>query len=287
MNAAICILITQLFFLTATATTHCWETMGKKSQHSVLWPEDGRPVDNEVLIGVIRSELASIEPRRKPDVALGSVVWKGQQKILGISVSERDLADRFGAESLKYHKDNGRDVLHVAIRTYLDLGMEQGRRDFLNLPEFQKLLSMVPNLKDIVEKKPINPTKFMESVDQIRISLLEIKDLAEIEIFQATRKKSASYFKIQDLIESYYTLDPAQSQQLRQSLLSMSHYGRQQGVRFWYSSTKKKLLSVISSIERNSEFFSPKFSLSDDSLNELAMIMAQELIVTAAFLASN
>lgn len=287
MNKAIFVLITELFFLQATATPLCWENLSEKPQHTISWPEDGAIVDSSVLTKAIRSALTTLEPKRKPDVALGSVPWKGQKKIWGTPVSQRDLADRFGAEALKYHETQGRDVLDVAILTYLHLGMEQGRRDFLNHPEFQDLLLKAVNLKDMVEKEPGDLSKFMASLNQIYNTLLKIKDRAEIEIFEATRKESESYFKIQDLIESYYTLEQAQSQQLRLSLFGMSHYGRQQGVRAWYAESKRKLLSTISSIEQDSRFFSQQPALSGKDLNVLAMSLVQELVLTAAFLASN
>ena len=96
------------------------------------WPEDGKTVDfSEMADSVVDAIRFAYTLERKNDGQ--AIPWDG------LNIGERDLATCFdpetalSAENLQYDdEDQGRDALRVLVGIALQLGIEQGRRLFLD-----------------------------------------------------------------------------------------------------------------------------------------------------------
>lgn len=93
------------------------------------WPDGNECVDIEELIEPLCKalregyRLTRINPHM-------DIPYEGYNIGLDVQIGAGDVKNTLSRESLVYHKERGRDLLHVVIMLAVQLGIEQGARIF-------------------------------------------------------------------------------------------------------------------------------------------------------------
>ena len=115
------------------------------------WPKDGSSLSFSDLADAVRKALRAAYSIKRKD-RKRNIKWTGPPQ--GESCAHCCLApaDALTAESLKYNLDDqGRDALDVIIGIAIQMGIEQGRRNFKNSPEFSLMKTKLQLIKSAVE----------------------------------------------------------------------------------------------------------------------------------------
>jgi hypothetical protein len=111
------------------------------------WPADGKPMDFTDLTNALRGAINFAYSRKRKNIGK-DVPWNGP----GVGLAERAScpppAHLLKAESLRYsEEEQGRDTLDEILGIAIRLGMEQGRRVFMQSYEYQSLVTTLRTIQ--------------------------------------------------------------------------------------------------------------------------------------------
>lgn len=104
------------------------------------WPDNNEPAQFMELCNCVREALEFAYELKRAN-ASKSVPWNGPPIGKSLAAASLDYVEALSAESLEWVlEDQGRDALEVIIGIAIQLGIEQGRRDYLTSNAYTHLL---------------------------------------------------------------------------------------------------------------------------------------------------
>ncbi|MBY0413979.1 MAG: hypothetical protein K2Q18_07430 [Bdellovibrionales bacterium] len=203
------------------------------------WPSNYEVADVDEMNEFIGKELKKEIELKARKTNLGSVAWSGVRR-LDYILTQRDILGRFSRASLAFQKEKGQEPIDIIIWSYINIGMDQGIRDFYKGTRVTKIRDNVNALELLLRDSQKQVAEIKTVLEELNSGLLGISDnpeliMEEMRNLPVQETEQANALALREMIEGYYSVSVKVGLQSRKVLeeffLSNFDVVKEQGIR--------------------------------------------------------